>query len=85
MITLYSKNSCVQCDSTKRFLKQKNIPYSEFNVEEDERAMDAAKAYGYLAAPVVVVDSDSGEMSGAHWSGFDPLMLNKLVAVRENL
>lgn len=65
MITLYSKEHCVQCDATKRELNRLNIDYKEVDLLKDEAAVEYVKELGYSAAPVVVTDTD-------HWSGFRP-------------
>lgn len=73
MVKLYTLPSCVQCDSTKRFLKKNNIEFEEIDMSKDQAAVDEVRALGYTAAPVVRV----GEQ---HWSGFRFELLNKLVA-----
>ncbi|CMX69211.1 nrdH-redoxin [Streptococcus pneumoniae] len=32
MVTVYSKNNCVQCKMTKRFLDSNNVSYREINL-----------------------------------------------------
>ena len=34
MVTIYSKNNCVQCKMTKRFLDSNNVAYREINLDE---------------------------------------------------
>ena len=34
MVTVYSKNNCVQCKMTKRFLDSNNVAYREINLDE---------------------------------------------------
>lgn len=77
-VTLYSKADCVQCDMTKKVLKQKGLTYREFKMDEDDSALDKAKALGYLQAPVVVVGFGHETMPGEHWSGFRPDKLRAL-------
>jgi len=33
MVTVYSKNNCVQCKMTKRFLDSNNVAYREINLD----------------------------------------------------
>lgn len=73
MVTVYTLPSCVQCDSTKRFLKKNDIAYEEVDLSTDAEAMESIRAMGYTAAPVVQV----GEK---HWSGFRFELLKELVA-----
>lgn len=35
-ITIYSKNKCVKCNMTKRFLQQNNVDYLEINIDDEE-------------------------------------------------
>lgn len=72
MITVYSKPKCVQCDATKRLMKQEEIPYNEIDVTEDEQALTFVKELGYLAVPVVYVNENN------HWSSFQPDKIKEL-------
>ena len=40
MVTVYSKNNCVQCKMTKRFLDSNNVAYHEINLDEQSIAED---------------------------------------------
>ena len=71
MVTVYSKNQCVQCNATYRWLNEKGVDYTVINVEEDPKALAYIKELGYLQAPVVVTDTE-------HWSGFNPDKLSSL-------
>ena len=35
-ITIYSKNDCVKCRMTKKFLKENDIDFLEINIDADE-------------------------------------------------
>lgn len=72
-ITVYTLPSCVQCESTKKYLSRNDISFSEVDLSLDDQAMDMVKSLGYQSAPVVV----AGE---AHWSGFRPDRLSELSA-----
>jgi glutaredoxin-like protein NrdH len=71
MVTVYTLPACVQCESTKKFLKKNDVPFEVVDLSQDENAMNLVKNLGYQAAPVVV----AGEK---HWSGFQPDKLNAL-------
>ena len=77
-VTLYSKNNCVGCTATKRFMNEKGIRYVEHNIEEDVTAYDYVVGLGYQQVPVVVVPFDRDPNAG-HWSGFDPNKLSSLL------
>lgn len=65
MVTLYSKPSCVQCTATQKSLDNRGIEYKYVDVTTDDEALATVKSLGYMAAPVVVTDTE-------HWSGFQP-------------
>lgn len=71
MVTVYTLPSCVQCESTKKYLAKMDIPFKTVDLAEDEVAMDLVRSLGYQAAPVIV----SGD---SHWSGFRPDKLDAL-------
>jgi len=71
--TVYTLPSCVQCDSTKKFLDLNEVEYNVVDMSQDETALELVKALGYQAAPVVIAGDD-------HWSGFRPDMIAKLAA-----
>ena len=39
MVTVYSKNNCVQCKMTKRFLDSNNVAYREINLDEQPESV----------------------------------------------
>jgi glutaredoxin-like protein NrdH len=71
MVTVYTLPSCVQCESTKKYLSKLEVDFKTIDLSEDEIAMDLVKGLGYQAAPVVVFGDD-------HWSGFRPDKLDAL-------
>ena len=71
-VTVYSKPDCMQCNFTKKWLKERNIPYTELNIKEDEEALLKVKEMGFQAVPVIVTEDDS-------WYGFQPDKLAELV------
>ena len=73
MVTVYTLPSCVQCDSTKRYLKRNLIEYTEIDMSQDDAAYSKVKEMGYTQAPVV-------EYGAEHWSGFRFDRLNKIAA-----
>jgi glutaredoxin-like protein NrdH len=71
MVTVYTKNNCVQCDATKRHLDKLSIPYETININDNPEALDNLISLGYRSAPVVVADNDS-------WAGYMPDKIDKL-------
>ena len=72
MVIVYTLPSCVQCDSTKRYLKRNLIEFEEVDLANDSEAMEKIKEMGYTQAPVV----ESGDQS---WSGFRMDQLQRLL------
>lgn len=71
-VTVYTLPACVQCDSTKRMLKRKEVTFEEVDISTDPEAYEMIKSLGYTAAPIVMAGDD-------HWSGFRPDKLQTLV------
>ena len=83
-ITIYSKNKCVKCNMTKRFLQQNNVDYLEINIDDEDFNL---KEYGktrdeyikYIknelllsTMPIVVTDDE-------YWGDYQLDKLKKLV------
>jgi glutaredoxin-like protein NrdH len=71
MVTVYTKDNCVQCEATKRHLDKLDIPYETINITSDIGALDKLIGLGYRSAPVVVTENDS-------WAGYMPDKIDKL-------
>jgi glutaredoxin 3 len=55
-ITIYTTNTCAYCVMVKKYLKTKDVTYSEINLDEKpEFQKDAFAISGQLAVPVTVV------------------------------
>lgn len=78
-IRVYSKPNCQACNNTKRWLKNRDIPFTEEDITT-EGNVAAAKALGYQEAPVVIV-SKGTPGDEVHWSGFNPIALEKNIEV----
>lgn len=63
MITVYSKKPCVQCDATKRWLKDADVEWQEVQLTDELIAQ--FKERGLSSAPVV-------DMNGSWHAGFEP-------------
>ncbi|GAF36554.1 glutaredoxin-like protein NrdH [Lentilactobacillus farraginis] len=71
-ITVYSKNNCMQCKMTKRYLTEHNVKFEEHNINEQPEYVDYLKNKGFYAVPVVDVDGQQA------FSGFRPDELQKI-------
>ncbi|HFI0049263.1 TPA: glutaredoxin-like protein NrdH [Streptococcus suis] len=72
MVTIYSKNDCVQCKMSKKFLDQHNVAYTEINLDEQPEYIEHVKSLGFSSAPVIETETES-------FSGFQPSKLKALV------
>lgn len=73
MIKVYSKPGCVQCEFTKKFLVQHELPFEEKNVMESNEALEEVRAIGFTSLPVVVIDGKEP------FFGFRPDILTTLI------
>lgn len=71
-ITVYGKPDCVQCEYTTKELKRKHLPYTYFDVTEDEVARKVVLDSGKTQLPMVVVEGREP------WFGFRPQMIRDL-------
>ena len=71
MVTIYSKNNCVQCKMTKRFLDTNHVEYREINLAAQPEYIEHVKSLGFNAAPVIQTATDA-------FSGFQPNKLKQL-------
>lgn len=78
-VTVYTQVNCQPCRLTGMKLKQLSIEFSAVRLDQDAAAVDAVKALGYAAAPVVVVDFGDG--ASWSWQGYRPSEIEKLEKV----
>ena len=71
MITIYSKPNCMQCEFSKKYLKDKGVEFKEINVFEDDEALKMLRDAGYSQMPVVSIE-------GEFHTGFQPNILAKV-------
>lgn len=72
MITVYSKNNCMQCKMTKKFLEQHGANFQEINIDEHPEKVDYVKSLSFTSAPVIEADN-------LVFSGFQPAKLKELI------
>ena len=53
MLTVYSKTVCPFCVNAKNFLKSKDIPFEEINIEKDEQARQFILEKGHRTVPQI--------------------------------
>ncbi|CAH0417420.1 glutaredoxin-like protein NrdH [Periweissella fabaria] len=62
-LTVFTKDNCIQCKMTKRFLEARGIAFEEKNVSTNPEYVDYLKAQGFQSVPVVEganIDSIAG-------------------------
>jgi glutaredoxin 3 len=72
-IVLYSTSWCPHCKAAMAYLAERNIPYINRDVEQDDEAMDLLlNRYGSKTVPVLVIGNDDAVLRG-----FDPAVFEK--------
>lgn len=71
-ITVFTKNNCMPCKMTKKFLTENGVDFEEINIEEQPDKVDYVKSLGFSAAPVI----QAGDVV---FSGFQPAKLKELL------
>ena len=76
MVKVYSITQCPWCDKVKKYLKSKNIPYEEHNIENSEEDKKACQEIsGDLIVPVTTVNGKDFVVS------FDKARLDALLGI----
>ncbi|MCC7371627.1 MAG: PDZ domain-containing protein [Chloroflexi bacterium] len=58
-VTVYTTNTCPWCVRAKEFLKQKNVPFQEKNIERDPvAAREIMQRTGQMGVPVITAGSE---------------------------
>lgn len=64
-VTVYTKNACVNCESTKAALADLGVEYNLINLSNEPEQLEKLISLGFRAAPVVVTATDA-------WAGHKP-------------
>jgi glutaredoxin-like protein NrdH len=73
-LAIYTKNNCIQCKMTKKFLAAHHIAFEEHNINREPQYIDYLKAKGFRSVPVIEKNSDP------IINGFRPDLLKGLLA-----
>jgi len=58
-VKIYSIPTCPYCKMTKEYLRSKDISFVEYDVSQDQAALeDMVKASGQTAVPVIVINQE---------------------------
>lgn len=63
MIKVWTNENCVQCDRTKKFLDENNIPYLTLSLAENPEDTKRFIEMGFQSAPIVETPHET-------WYGF---------------
>lgn len=74
-VILYTKEHCVQCTATARWLTNAGVEFEARPLVNPDN-LDLVKSLGYSSAPVVVITNESDEILDS-WSGFNPPKLTE--------
>lgn len=74
MLTVYSKQNCIQCEMTKMWLDQNKIQFELVDVSEHPEKLEEIKLNGFQQLPVVTLDKYFENA----WSGFNVDRLEEL-------
>lgn len=51
MVTVFSKNNCIQCKMTKRFLEEHNVAFIEHNIDEQPEFIENLRQKAFWQPP----------------------------------
>ncbi len=75
-VLVYSTPTCPWCKKAKEYFTEKQIPYTDYNVADDqEKAQEMIKKSGQMGVPVIDID-------GNIIIGFDKPNINKLLGLK---
>jgi glutaredoxin 3 len=71
-VTVYTSSTCPHCTTAKDYLKEKNVEFTEKNVQTDAEARKELIKMGHMGVPVIVID-------GEEIVGFDKAKIDSLI------
>lgn len=58
-ITIYSTDTCKYCDLAKKYFKENNFEYTEYNVGKDaEKRQEMIDKSGQMGVPVLIIGEE---------------------------
>lgn len=76
-LTVYSNNTCPNCDNLKKALTIKGVQYKEINLSEQPEHAQVIRDKGFRQLPVI-------DDNGKWMTGFTPANLMSILAPRIN-
>lgn len=60
-VTIYTSNTCAYCRAVKQFFEDKDVAYTEINLDEEpEKRQELMDISGQMTIPVTIVTTDDG-------------------------
>lgn len=57
-VVVYTSNTCPYCTLAKNYLEDKEVAYTEKNVQTDRAARQELVSMGHMGVPVIVIDGE---------------------------
>ena len=57
-VVVYTSNTCPYCTLAKNYLDEKEVSYTEKNVQTDKTARQELMNMGHMGVPVLVIDGE---------------------------
>lgn len=73
-IVVYTRDGCMQCRMTKRYLTEHQIDFKEINISKNPASADYLREKGFSSVPLVFSQTLTHPIAG-----FQPAALQKLV------
>ena len=74
-VVLYIKNNCIDCDKAREFLKSKNIPFTEYNMDDDKTSAARRKEIDNTEdVPFAIINKN-------HVFGFSESLYNRVLRI----
>ncbi|WP_225420463.1 glutaredoxin-like protein NrdH [Lapidilactobacillus bayanensis] len=72
-VVIYTRNGCMQCKMTERYLNEHQIGYQEVNIDENPESANYLREKGFKSVPIVFREDAQPII------GFQPAVLRELV------
>jgi len=81
-VEIYSTPTCHFCQETKKFFKDKNVEYFDYNVAEDlEKRKEMMEKTGQMGVPVIVISEEGENPKVDVVVGFDEPKLTEILGL----
>lgn len=74
-VIVYTSTTCHYCAQLKKYLKERNVPFEERNIDQNEQFAEELWNTGMRSVPVTVIGD-------AKILGFNQIQLNKALALQ---